>query len=98
MDTPPPPHTHPQLGDPKAHATACASGRTCVASYPTCVEDGLLFAWLEPGPRGRAAAAADLEARGGRLVAGEVAGASGSVVWASHEVPNDYLYWAEQGE
>ncbi|KAI8473697.1 MAG: hypothetical protein J3K34DRAFT_173507 [Monoraphidium minutum] len=87
----------PQLGDPKARATACASARTCVASYPTATEDGLLFAWLEAGPRGAAAAAADLAAKGGRLVVSEVAGRAARVVWASHEVPNDYLYWAEQG-
>jgi phenylpropionate dioxygenase-like ring-hydroxylating dioxygenase large terminal subunit len=87
----------PQLGDPKARDTACRNSRTSVPSYPTAVEDGLLFAWLEAGPGGAAAAAADLDAKGGRLVVDEVAGGAAKTVWASHEVPNDYLYWAEQG-
>ncbi|KAF8055112.1 PTC52 [Scenedesmus sp. PABB004] len=35
----------PQIGDAKAAATACASGRTCAVTYPTQVAQGLLWVW-----------------------------------------------------
>lgn len=42
----------PQLGDPKAHATACASSRSCVKSFPVCVDNGLLWVYADSnGPQ-----------------------------------------------
>ncbi|KAF8073221.1 hypothetical protein HT031_000882 [Scenedesmus sp. PABB004] len=48
----------PQIGDPKAAATACSSGRSCVASYPVKELHGLLWVW---GDASAAGAAASLE-------------------------------------
>ncbi|KAL6749465.1 pheophorbide a oxygenase [Haematococcus lacustris] len=48
----------PQLEDPKALATACASPRNCVQAYPTKVVHGLLWVWPQAGAAGAAAAAA----------------------------------------
>lgn len=35
----------PPAADPKAHATACSSSRSCVKSHPVCVKDGLLWVY-----------------------------------------------------
>lgn len=35
----------PQLGDPKAHATATSSSRSCVKSHPVAVHKGLLWVY-----------------------------------------------------
>ncbi|WIA09707.1 hypothetical protein OEZ85_009091 [Tetradesmus obliquus] len=48
----------PQIGDERAHATACASQRSCVASYPVKEVQGLLWVWPDASPEGAAAAAA----------------------------------------
>lgn len=49
----------PQAEDPKAEATACASARSCVASYPVLEASRLLWVWPDssPGAAARAAAA-----------------------------------------
>lgn len=43
-------------GAPKA--TACASKRSCAASFPTAHAHGLLWVWLEAGPEARSQAEA----------------------------------------
>lgn len=48
----------PQIGDPKAHATACSSGRSAVAVFPCQELFGLLWVWAEPGPIAAVEAAA----------------------------------------
>jgi len=37
----------PQMGDPKAHATACSSSRSCVKYYPVSVQQGLLWVYAD---------------------------------------------------
>lgn len=37
----------PQMADPKAHATACSSSRSCVKSYPVSVQQGLLWVYAD---------------------------------------------------
>lgn len=39
----------PQSVDAKAEATACASSRSCVKSYPVREEAGILFVWGHAG-------------------------------------------------
>lgn len=48
----------PQIRDPEKEKAACASPRACVASFPTTVVEGMLFAWLESGPEAEKEAAA----------------------------------------
>ncbi|KAF5835124.1 Rieske [2Fe-2S] iron-sulfur domain-containing protein [Dunaliella salina] len=43
----------PQIDDPKAHATACSSSRSCAASYPTKKHAGLLWIWPESTPEAK---------------------------------------------
>jgi len=43
----------PQIDDPKAHATACNSPRSCAASYPTKKHAGLLWIWPESSPEAK---------------------------------------------
>jgi phenylpropionate dioxygenase-like ring-hydroxylating dioxygenase large terminal subunit len=52
----------PQLGDDKAHKTACSSSRSCVASFTTHVSKGLL--WVYADARGPAASQAGSGANG----------------------------------
>ncbi|KAF6259816.1 pheophorbide a oxygenase [Scenedesmus sp. NREL 46B-D3] len=50
----------PQIGDPKAHSTACSSNRACVAAFPTQVLHGMLWVFADSSPEGwREAMAAD---------------------------------------
>lgn len=57
--SPPPPATLcVQIRDPEKEKAACASPRACVASFPTTVVEGMLFAWLESGPEAEQEAAA----------------------------------------
>ena len=39
-----------RLESVKAEATACASGRSCVSSYPTREHQGLVWVWPQSGP------------------------------------------------
>lgn len=48
----------PQSNPGPAKANACASSRSCAASYPTAVAHNLLWVWLEPGADGLLASAA----------------------------------------
>jgi phenylpropionate dioxygenase-like ring-hydroxylating dioxygenase large terminal subunit len=52
-------HALPQIGEPDKMAAAAASPRACVTSYPTCVVEGMLFAWLEAGRQAEKEAAAN---------------------------------------
>lgn len=52
----------PQIAnDATAHATACASARTCLAAYPVLARGGLLWVWPDASPGAAEAAAAAAE-------------------------------------
>lgn len=55
---PPPSLCVTQIRDPEKEKAACASPRARVASFPTTVVEGMLFAWLESGPEAEQEAAA----------------------------------------
>jgi phenylpropionate dioxygenase-like ring-hydroxylating dioxygenase large terminal subunit len=40
----------PQAADGAAEATACASSRSCVQSYPVQIQQGMLWVWGDKGP------------------------------------------------
>lgn len=62
----------PQIGDPKAHATACGSARSAVGHFPSRSMFGLLWVWGEAGPGAAAeAAAAPPVAAPAELLSGE---------------------------
>ncbi|WIA44126.1 hypothetical protein OEZ86_010468 [Tetradesmus obliquus] len=48
----------PQIGDAKAHNTACSSGRACVSAFPTQVLQGMLWVFADSSPEGWAEATA----------------------------------------
>jgi hypothetical protein len=70
---------------------ACASPRACVASFPTTVVNGLLYAWLEAGP------AAEAEAAAAKPYVMPELEASTMKMWGMTEQPVDYTFWLEQG-
>ncbi len=79
-----------QIGDTRAAESALSSSRTCVSSFPTRIEDGLLFAWLDSSP----GAAAEAKAAEKTMVSHHVAGdAAISPTWISNTVTNDYIFW-----
>ncbi|GLC35709.1 hypothetical protein PLESTB_000486200 [Pleodorina starrii] len=81
----------PQLAsDPRASATACASKRSCVTSFPTLELDGILFAWLDASEEGLQAArtAPKPELTDERAVS--------YFNWFMNEMPADYTFWLEQ--
>ncbi|GLC35707.1 hypothetical protein PLESTB_000486000 [Pleodorina starrii] len=83
----------PQLAsNPRASATACASKRSCVTSFPTLELDGMLFAWLDASEEGLQAAQTapkpELLEAGVTLI----------VDWVVNEMPVDYQFWMEQGQ
>lgn len=78
-----------QIGDPQKMQAACASPHACVASFPTAVVEGVLFAWLESGPAAEAEAAAKQP-----YMMPEVVGSS--LEWSLMEQPVDYTFWLEQ--
>ncbi|GIL43219.1 hypothetical protein Vafri_1022 [Volvox africanus] len=81
----------PQLmADPRAAATAYASARNCVKTFPTLEHDGLLFVWLDDSVEGRAAAQL---ARKPRL---HDDNAPTTIDWLMNELPSDYKFWLEQ--
>lgn len=50
----------PQIGDAKAHSTACSSGRACVKAFPAQVLQGMLWVFADSSPEGwKEATAAD---------------------------------------
>ncbi|GLC35705.1 hypothetical protein PLESTB_000485800 [Pleodorina starrii] len=82
----------PQLAsNPRASATACASKRSCVTSFPTLELDGILFAWLDASEEGLQAARM---APKPRLQEAPVAVISPD--WVINEMPADYPFWLEQ--
>uniref|UniRef100_A0A383VSW5 Rieske domain-containing protein n=2 Tax=Tetradesmus obliquus TaxID=3088 RepID=A0A383VSW5_TETOB len=81
----------PQIGDPAKMKAACASPRACVASFPTTVVNGLLYAWLEAGPAAEAEAAAVKPYVMPELEASKIK------MWGMTEQPVDYTFWLEQG-
>jgi phenylpropionate dioxygenase-like ring-hydroxylating dioxygenase large terminal subunit len=54
----------PQLGDEKAHATACSSARSCVKRFPCQVRHGLLWVYADSSPEAWATAFAAPPAAG----------------------------------
>lgn len=82
--------TIPQIGDPKAHAAALASPRSCLRVFPTQVKSSLLFVWLESGPEAEAEAAAK------QIPMPSVIEESPSPFTVT-EVPIDLPMWLEQG-
>jgi pheophorbide a oxygenase len=46
----------PQIGDPKAHKTACSNNRACVKAYPTQVLQDMLWVYADSSPQTWAAA------------------------------------------
>lgn len=80
-----------QIGDPAKMKAACASLRACVASFPTTVVNGLLYAWLEAGPAAEAEAAAVKPYVMPELEASKIK------MWGMTEQPVDYTFWLEQG-
>jgi len=79
-----------QIGDPERMKAACASPRACVASFPTTVVDGLLYAWLESGPEAEAEAFAQPPYNMPEFAGTDVA-------WVMTESATDYTFWLEQG-
>ncbi|GLC35706.1 hypothetical protein PLESTB_000485900 [Pleodorina starrii] len=82
---------NPQLAsDLRASATACASKRSCVTSFPTLELDGILFAWLDASEEGLQAArtAPKPELTDERAVS--------YFNWFMNEMPADYPFWLEQ--
>jgi phenylpropionate dioxygenase-like ring-hydroxylating dioxygenase large terminal subunit len=80
-----------QIGDPAKMKAACASPRACVASFPTTVVNGLLYAWLEPGT------AAEVDAAAVKPYVMPELEASTMKMWGMTEQPVDYTFWLEQG-
>ena len=80
----------PQIGDAKAQATACGSGRACVKAYPVQVLHGVLWVLADPSPAGWAAAAANggtPECACPELLSGEFAEKD---KWFQRDVPLSY--------
>ena len=82
----------PQLTDGKAKVSALTSPRACVASFPTSVYRGMLWAWLDSGIDAEAEAALS----GGPQLPQPYSSLDGSNNWIWNTIPNDARSSLEQ--